>query len=83
MTQRYTTYLSIPVIGSIDPIITRISKHCTIEEAREDALDAGMVGFIQAGYEDSETVDGTLYQIASNGGLVHSEQFTIYGPEAY
>ena len=82
MTQQAGFFLSIPVYGSVDPIITSLTDATTIEEAREDAIDAGMVAFMQAGYEDSEEVFGTLYAIAPNGGLVHSEMFTVSGPEA-
>lgn len=76
-------FLSIPVYGSIDPIITSLTDATTIEEAREDAMNAGMESFMAAGcYEDDDTVFATLYQIGANGGLVTSECFPIYGPEA-
>lgn len=82
MTQQTGFFLSIPVYGSVDPIITSLTDATTIEEAREDAEDAGRVAFMQAGYEDAEEVYGTLYQIGQNGRLVASEMFTISGPEA-
>lgn len=75
-------FLSVPVYGDINPIINQLADASTIEEARMDAEMAGMESFAMAGYEDSETVYATLYQIAPNGGLAHSECFPISGPEA-
>lgn len=75
-------YLSTPVYGSIDPIITRLEDATTMDEAREDAIEAGHISFMAAGYESMDMAYGTLYQIAPNGGLAHSECFEIYGPDA-
>ena len=75
-------FLSIPVYGQVDPIITALTDAATIEDAREDAEDAGRVAFMHAGYESQDMCFGTLYQIAPNGGLVTSECFEVYGPEA-
>lgn len=48
----------------------------------EDAVYAGMAAFVGAGYEDSETVYATLYQVAPSGGLDWSQCFPIDGPNA-
>lgn len=48
----------------------------------EDAVYAGMVAFVGAGYEDSETVYATLYQVAPSGQIDWSECFPIDGPSA-
>jgi len=74
-------FLSVPQMDSIDPIITPLADATTIDEARQDATDAGMVSFVLAGYETMDMVFATLYQIAPNGGLAHSECFEIYGAE--
>lgn len=74
-------FLSVPVDGQTDPIIARLDRAMTIDEAREDADNAGRCYFIGAGYESSETVYATLYQIATSGGLAHSECFPICGPD--
>ena len=75
-------FLSIPVYGQVNPIISRLADATTLDEAREDAIDTGFQSFLKAGYEDSDMCFGTLYQIAPNGGLAHSECFEVYGPEA-
>lgn len=74
-------FLSVPVYGSVDPIITHLDQARSLDDAREDADDKGRVSFMLAGYETMETVYATLYQIAPNGGLAHSECFPISGPE--
>lgn len=80
-------WLSVPVYGQPDPIIVRLGHERlgdaeTLAEAVVDAEDAGREAFMQAGYEDSETVYATLYQIGPRGGLIHSECFPISGPDA-
>lgn len=75
-------YLSVPVYGQVDPIIARLADATTIEQAREGATEAGMIAFTQAGYESMDMCYATLYQIAPNGGLAHSECFEVYGPDA-
>jgi hypothetical protein len=75
-------YLSVPVYGSVNPIIMQLADASTMTEAQMDAEIAGMEAFVMAGYEDAETVYATLYQIAPNGGLVTSECYPISGPEA-
>lgn len=75
-------YLSVPVYGLVDPIITRLSAATTLDEAREDAIEAGHVAFVQAGYESMDECYATLYQISQDGGLAHSDCFPIFGPDA-
>ena len=76
-------WLSIPnLLNGAEPVITRLPDATTMDEAREDAIEAGHIAFTEAGYETMDTVYATLYQIAPNGGLAHSECFTIDGPEA-
>lgn len=75
-------FLSVPVYGRVDPVIMLLADAESMTDARIDADMAGMEAFVMAGYEDSETVYATLYQIAPNGGLVTSECYPISGPEA-
>lgn len=75
-------FLSVPVDGQVDPIIARLADAATLDEAREDAIEAGHIAFTEAGYETMDMCYATLYQIAPNGGLAHSECFEVYGPEA-
>ncbi len=77
-----TYFLSVPVYGSVNPIVTTLTDATNIDEAREDAVEAGHVAFVQAGYEMMDMCLATLYAIAPNGGLAHSECFEVYGPEA-
>ena len=76
-----TYYLSIPVSGGRCPIILDLES-TRLADAREEAGDEGMAHFYAAGYEDSETVYGTLYALTARGGLAHSECFPISGPTA-
>jgi hypothetical protein len=82
MTTQTGFFLSVPVDGQVNPITNYLADATTLEEARMDAELAGMESFVLAGYETMDTVYATLYQIAPNGGLAHSECFTIDGPEA-
>lgn len=76
-------WLSVPnILNHAEPIITRLPDATTMDEAREDAIEAGHVAFNEAGYETMDMCFATLYQIAPNGGLAHSECFEVYGPEA-
>lgn len=75
-------YLSVPVYGQVNPIIARLPDATTLDEAREDAIEAGHIAFTEAGYETMDMAYATLYQIAPNGGLAHSECLEVYGPEA-
>lgn len=82
MTAQTGFFLSVPVYGSVNPIISRLADAATLDEAREDAVEVGHIAFTEAGYETMDMCFATLYQIAPNGGLAHSECFEIYGPEA-
>lgn len=75
-------WLSVPVYGQADPIIVCLGDAATMDEAREYAEEDGREAFVLAGYETMDMCYATLYQIAPNGGLAHSECFEIYGPEA-
>jgi hypothetical protein len=75
-------YLSVPVDGQVNPIIAALPDAATLDEAREDAIEAGHLAFVAAGYETMDMCYATLYRIAPNGGLAHSECFEVYGPEA-
>lgn len=74
-------FLSVPQYDG-PHIITRLADATSMDEAREDAIEAGHIAFMAAGYEDMDMCFATLYQIAPSGGLAHSECFEIYGPEA-
>ena len=74
-------FLSVPVYGQVDPIITRIVDATTLDEAREYAEEDGREAFMLAGYETMDMCYATLFQIALDGGLVFSECLLIYGPE--
>lgn len=75
-------FLSIPQAESVNHLNIPLTNATTIEEAREDAEEAGMANFYAAGLEDSETVYATLYALTARGGLAHSECFAVSGPEA-
>lgn len=84
MTAQTKWFLSIPQGGFASSYLNvTLADATTIEEAREDAEEAGMANFYAAGLEDSETVYATLYALTARGELVHSECFPISGPEAY
>lgn len=74
-------WLSVPAIEG-GRILNQLADATTWTEATEDADLAGLESFVLAGYEDSETVYATLYQIGADGGLVRSECYPISGPEA-
>lgn len=83
MATRPGFYLSVTNTNEpLIPIIMHFPDATSIDEARMDAEIPAMEAFVLAGYEDGETVYATLYQIAPNGGLAHSECYPISGPEA-
>ena len=87
MTTAAGFFLSVPIYGQVHPIIVRLGHEQlgdsqTWAEAIVDAEDAGREAFVRAGYETMDMCFATIYQIGPNGGLIHSECFEIYGPDA-